>query len=108
MTWKFIQLLPGEHRLFQEEETGRLAFADQSGDTPDKTDDGTLFLDFKRHAQTNTGYVDVPVVDNKGNPSEITILWEDAEILQARYNLRIKTDEGFVRAKDILKKLEYD
>lgn len=108
MRWQLIHELSGEHRLFQDTD-GRLALADQSGETPDQTDDGPMFLDLKRHATTDTGYVDVPVVDENGKPGEVTILWEDAKIIQEKYNLRIQTDEGYVRAKDVLRRLRmYD
>lgn len=33
------------HTVFRDEVTGRYAIADMSGDTPDKTDDGVLWID---------------------------------------------------------------
>lgn len=45
--WKLMWTLPDEHRIFCSDRK-RLAIADQSGETPDQTDDGVLLLDFSR------------------------------------------------------------
>lgn len=49
--WGVITTLADEHRLFHEEramdEGVRIAIADNSGRTPEDTDDGILWLDFE-------------------------------------------------------------
>ena len=49
---------------------GRIALADNSGDTPDDTDDGPIFLDFTRPIQIGTDeegtWIHVPVKNGAG------------------------------------------
>ena len=43
--WKFIgRLGNGGHKLYLDEERSRFAIADESGTTPDQTDDGVLWI----------------------------------------------------------------
>jgi hypothetical protein len=46
--WKLVLKVPNGHRYFEEVGTGRIAMADNSGGTPDLTDDGILYLDTSR------------------------------------------------------------
>ncbi len=48
MTWVLVLRIRGGHRYFREEGTGRIAVADDSGATPDRTEDGILYLDTGR------------------------------------------------------------
>ena len=44
--WKPLgRLEKGGHRLFKDEASGYVAIADNSGPTPDRTEDGILWLD---------------------------------------------------------------
>ena len=70
--WHFIaKLEQGGHRLFAiGSKGGRVAIADNSGRTPDDTDDGALFLDPDREMEvklTDSGrvYVNVPVLSSQ-------------------------------------------
>lgn len=45
---KLAQPTPRGHRFFEDKNTGRIAIADNSGPTPDRTDDGVLWLDSSR------------------------------------------------------------
>lgn len=69
--WIFIERLPNAardgHRVFRRE--GRLAIADNSGPTPDATDDGVLWLDTEKpmHLVDDGGVrVWVPLRDRSG------------------------------------------
>lgn len=42
--WKFLFKVPGCHSWFRNELNGRIAVCDDSGLTPDRTDDGVLYL----------------------------------------------------------------
>lgn len=46
--WTRSEPLPDEHRLFYTDDARRVAIADLSGDAPQFTDDGILWLDFTR------------------------------------------------------------
>lgn len=43
------------HRYFIDRTNGRIAVADESGRTPDQTDDGVLYADFTRHDHATVG-----------------------------------------------------
>jgi hypothetical protein len=64
-----IRLEKGGHRIFHEirhafaaPETCRWAIADNSGTTPDRTEDGVLWLDFSRPLRVNLGGGCIPVL----------------------------------------------
>jgi hypothetical protein len=48
--WKRLgeKITKGGHSLFLEISTGRIAIADNSGNTPDKTEDGVLYIDNRK------------------------------------------------------------
>jgi hypothetical protein len=48
LTWESWERLPSGHRIFRTNDPARIAIADNSGRTPEVTDDGTLWLDFER------------------------------------------------------------
>lgn len=43
--WYFLKKVPGGHKFFRNGDDGRIAIADDSGETPSWTDDGVLYLD---------------------------------------------------------------
>jgi len=45
--WTFLFRIPGQHKWFRDDQ-GRVAPADNSGYTPDETDDGALYFDPQR------------------------------------------------------------
>lgn len=67
--WTHGQLLePGGHRIFREyrgefaaPETLRWAIADNSGQRPDTTEDGILWLDFRRPLEVRSDFCGIPV-----------------------------------------------
>tara|TARA_R100000808_G_scaffold18728_1_gene40987 strand:+ start:343 stop:678 length:336 start_codon:yes stop_codon:yes gene_type:complete len=68
------------HRYFTELSTGRIAIADQSGDFPDQTDDGVLFLTdkpaFARHFRDQVEYV-LPLETESGEQTQTPVSeWE--------------------------------
>lgn len=71
MQWKCLRR-PREmqgHKFFADP-TGRIALADWSGDTPDQTDDGVLWLDIKRPIRINLEgerlHAFIPLLDRHG------------------------------------------
>lgn len=72
--WKFLFQAPRGHKYFRDMVSGRIAVADDSGTTPDTTEDGILWLDNSRDivAGEDAGrfYATVPVLvarsDEKG------------------------------------------
>ena len=43
--WTLLKSFRGGHKFFRDERTGKIAIADQSGATPDLTEDGILCVD---------------------------------------------------------------
>ena len=43
--WTLVLDIPRSHRYFREAHTDQVGVADRSGSTPDRTDDGVLWLD---------------------------------------------------------------
>lgn len=95
-TWTLVTRLPGEHRIFRDA-NGRLALADNSGDTPDTTDDGVLYLDFNWPVQLVTNwraseegdrdehaalYVEIPLVRPDGEQCAARGSLLDGPVLQ--------------------------
>lgn len=46
--WTKLFSIRGGHKYFRDEITKMIALADDSGSTPDRTEDGVLWLDYKR------------------------------------------------------------
>lgn len=59
--WEFLFRAPRGHQFFREEQTGLIAVADDSGNTPDSTDDGILYLDSTRPIKVDTHGFLVPL-----------------------------------------------
>lgn len=109
--WKLITRLPGEHRIFADE-SGRLAIADNSGETPDQTEDGVLYLDFARPAVL-TGdltrdahcrmemYCWIPLLTARGKETHTMGRPEDGPILEG-LGMRLEVKDT---VKDKLQKL---
>lgn len=101
-TWRILHQVPGGHRFFAEivdgKNSGRIASADDSGRTPDVTDDGVVYLDLTRPisvrwSSTRTGVDDVhvPTVLEGGEERWQGASWHEAFDLAQRYNMRIET-----------------
>lgn len=82
-SWKFEGELPDGHRLFSTvfpDNDVWYAIADDSGRTPEDTDDGVLWLDRKNRLIVEKDesftpareYLAVPLVDSKGNRTRTT------------------------------------
>lgn len=94
----------GGHRFFQCKKTGRIAVADESGDTrigwgtPEMTEDGVLWLDTTREIEVERygderECVSLPLLcerdDNR--PTSTPISFSSALYLAERFNMKIKT-----------------
>lgn len=64
--WTLLVKVPKGHRFFRDENTRQIAIADASGATPDRTDDGVLWIDTRRMFRVGAGkygtFVDTPLV----------------------------------------------
>lgn len=60
-TWTRTDRLPDGHRLFYTGDLSKVAIADESGATPENTDDGVLWLDFARPLMLGDDVTAIPV-----------------------------------------------
>jgi hypothetical protein len=65
--WTKLFSIRGGHKYFRDEITKKIALADNSGSTPDRTDDGVLWLDTSRCVciatdSTHRTWISIPVL----------------------------------------------
>jgi hypothetical protein len=64
--WTQIAGFNDGHKFFKDK-SGTIAIADQSGEFPEDTDDGVLYLDFSRKMFVNhLGSYSIPLIDKDG------------------------------------------
>ena len=94
--WKFLgRPTKGGHKYFLDLDRKEIAVADNSGRTPDQTEDGVLWLDRTRPVNvevSRSGYAagDVPVVDRVGRKSWVPGTAADAAWLKANHRMTVK------------------
>jgi hypothetical protein len=65
--WALALAVPGGHRYFRDlHHPGRVAIRDDSGQTPEATDDGVLHLDRSRPVEVGQGGCVIPLTDEAG------------------------------------------
>lgn len=95
-TWQLLETLPGGHRLFRSPGSSSIYIADESGRTPDLTDDGPLWLDqtmpltveFEKHAGNQCH---VPVIGDATSTYRVPVSVADVLWLSDRYGWAIET-----------------
>lgn len=94
--WKLLLEVPNEHRFFSSSfHPGEIVIADDSGETPDKTDDGILFLDIKKDIKENSEWqklYELPLVFPNGETSSAIASRKEAELVARTFNMRICPD----------------
>lgn len=101
--WSFAMKLPSGHTLFGHPEPGytRYAIADESGSTPEATDDGVLWINpnypILIHQYDEKGpreSVSLPLLDEKGQATSTPIDFRTALILSAKCKMPIRWQLG--------------
>jgi hypothetical protein len=92
--WGTPEALPDEHRLFTTGDASRVAIADNSGRTPDDTDDGVLWLDFERFLIADGTHLAIPLVDDAGKTSRTGTDLATMLLLATRYGWTIDTGDA--------------
>jgi hypothetical protein len=70
------------HKFFRDQDTGRVAIADWSGDYPHQTDDGVLWLDLQDRSVTFNPHrtiAFIPLLDSKGRQTSTIADLEEAQ-----------------------------
>lgn len=97
MLWTLVLKIPNGHRYFRAgtAEDGRIAVADNSGRTPDKTDDGILWLDMDRaiHLSSMTSG-SIPVKsENELRPGSYTGEYvKDCLVVARTFGMKVEFD----------------
>lgn len=99
MQWKFIRGFNRSHRYFRDEDN-RLALADDSGRTPDQTDDGVLYVDKLRQIDYD-GMFSVPIINQKGMENTTPATEEEAIWLHGVCHFYM-TPTAFAKASEIV------
>lgn len=60
--WTKVHSTHDGHTFWRDENTGRISVKDQSGPTPESTDDGVLWVDFNRPFRLGQKYVTIPLL----------------------------------------------
>jgi hypothetical protein len=81
------------HKFFADP-TGRIALADWSGDTPDQTDDGVIWLDTKRPIRINLEdgrlHAFIPLLDRHGEQTYTVSDIRTADFAQKMGKMTVK------------------
>lgn len=92
------------HSFYRDEVSGRVSVKDMSGDLPDTTDDGVLWIDHDRparfylmnfweHGVRDVGCVSLPVVcERRSEKSMVGMLWSDGIKACRELGLRAEVD----------------
>lgn len=95
MKFKFLHRVPGGHKFFKCPDE-RIAIADDSGDWPDQTDDGVLYVNLhKTPTPSRDGsYWNMHLIDNKGEACSSPIGYKELLFLLALQGaITIHSDE---------------
>jgi hypothetical protein len=94
--WKLIHKCPRGHKYFTKgEDDTTLYIADDSGSTPDVTDDGPLRVDPSKKIRAIKDHFLVPVMVERRNEEGSTGAYpSEALWLAARLNMLIATEDG--------------
>lgn len=93
MTWTLILKLERSHRYFRHDD-GRIAVADDSGRTPDTTDDGILWVDTTRPISIDGAAVGIPLVRPNGDECSTTELRANAMRVALALKMRVRISNG--------------
>lgn len=85
----------GGHSFWRDQLTGLISICDQSGNRPDMTDDGVLWLDDTKpwvvgdRSRDSGHYVDVPVINQDGAPCSCWMTLEDGLHVAPKLGVRV-------------------
>lgn len=92
--WTKVFSIRGGHKYFRDEISGRIGVADDSGSTPDRTEDGVLWLDPSRCVTIATDtnhrtWVTVPLLRENGDKSATGASVKEAIEVVARFGMKL-------------------
>jgi hypothetical protein len=94
--FEYIWKAPRGHKFFEDTTNGRLAIADDSGDRPDQTDDGVLWVDPSRHVceVREGGCMLLPLIREDGAKSVAVANVSEALWVAHRLGMDVRTLGG--------------
>jgi hypothetical protein len=95
--FEYIWKAPRGHKFFEDNTNGRLAIADDSGDRPDQTDDGVLWVDQRRPVrETRDGSMLLPLLHEDGSQSATPADANEVLWVAARLGMVVHTRSGMM------------
>lgn len=96
-TWEYIARCGDRgHKFFKHLESGRIGVADNSGRTPDQTEDGILWLDRMRPVRAGLGGCDFPLIkESTGDACYTADPLASGLKMCALLDLEIQVTDGF-------------
>lgn len=97
--WRLLRAIPGNHRWFIDELSGGIACADDSGKTPDETDDGVLWLNQPRYIllaeSGGQRHITTPVISERtGENSVIGSTIAELLYLMRAHKMELRIEAG--------------
>jgi hypothetical protein len=100
--WKLVYGNPDkDHSYWVDRISGRIAIKDESGDYPDKTDDGVLWLDRDRPLVYDpnphgSAYVGIPLLTTWGEENSSVTSLSKAIRIAERFHMNIVVEDAFL------------
>ena len=92
--WTLLFKTVDGHKYFKDENTGKIAVADDSGHFPDSTDDGVLWLNtWEPMHLGNKGYVSIGNTDRQGLRSHHMADMNEALAVQQYFGMKLMFGE---------------
>jgi hypothetical protein len=87
--WIFLAELPGHRKYFEDAYVRKVALADYSGDYPDQTDCGVLYLDKTKPITIQSYAARVPLVKPDGERVCTTANWTEVYYLREMHGMQV-------------------
>jgi hypothetical protein len=95
--WDKIAAFRDGHKYFEDKLTGRVSIADQSGSTPEDTDDGVLWLDLEKGIVAPSDeckFWQISLKHVNGKSASTVVSVNEALWLAARYGVAVMVSSG--------------
>jgi len=89
LAWTDMRRLPDGHRMFFTEDPRRVAIVDNSGRTPELSDDGVLWINFDEPVAICGRNCFIPIIDNEGRKYSTPTDFDTTFLLSQEYGMNL-------------------
>lgn len=97
--WTLLKRISGGHKFFwlvSDHSYGTVGVADDSGYTPDQTDDGVMLLDMNRPVFMSRDHNSIPLIrEHDGTMSSSPCGAEEALWVASTFSMKVSTGQSF-------------